>query len=37
VRDDIKGWAGEVMGDSALREGGRVDVFGKRIGEMKGL
>ncbi len=31
------GWAGEVMGASAVRGGGRVCVEGKRIGEMKGL
>lgn len=32
-----EGWAGEVMGASWLREGGRVWVEGKRMGDMKGL
>ncbi len=31
------GWAGEVMGASLVRGGGRVCVEGNRIGEMKGL
>lgn len=31
------GWAGDVMGASWVREGGRVGVEGKRIGDMKGL
>lgn len=31
------GWAGEVMGASWARDGGRVWVVGKRIGEMNGL
>ncbi len=32
-----EGWAGEVMGDRGVREGGRVGRVGKRIGEVKGL
>ena len=31
------GWAGEVMGASWVREGGRVWVEGNRIGDMNGL
>jgi len=37
VRDVIRGWAGEVMGDTDLRVLGRVMLFGKRIGETNGL
>jgi hypothetical protein len=33
----MSGWAGEVRGEILEREGGKVWVFGKRIGEMKGL
>ncbi len=33
VRDVIKGCAGAVMGEILERLGGRVVVFGKRIGE----
>lgn len=31
------GWAEDVMGARRVREGGRVGVEGKRMGEMKGL
>lgn len=31
------GWAGEVMGASWVRDGGRVGAEGKRIGDMNGL
>lgn len=38
VREVMRGCAGEVMGEIADRDLGRVVVlFGKRIGEMKGL
>lgn len=37
VRDVISGWAGEVIGDIAESVAGRVVLFGKRIGEVKGL
>jgi len=37
VRDVIKGWAGEVMGEREVRVLGRVVLFGKRMGEMNGL
>lgn len=30
------GWAGDVMGASWMREGGRVGVEGKRIGDING-
>jgi len=33
----IRGWAGDVMGDIELSVGGRTVLFGKRIGEVKGL
>jgi hypothetical protein len=34
----ISGWAGDVIGEMAVREGGRVSSFrGKRVGEMKAL
>jgi hypothetical protein len=37
VRDVIRGWAGEVMGEILVSVLGRVMLFGKRIGETKGL
>lgn len=37
VRDVRRGWAGAVMGPMEEREAGRVVVFGKRIGDVKGL
>ena len=37
VREVIKGCAGDVMGEIAERVLGSVVLFGKRIGEMKGL
>ena len=37
VREVIKGCAGVVMGEIAERVLGSVVLFGKRIGEMKGL
>jgi hypothetical protein len=37
VRDVINGCAGEVMGDIEERVGGRVVLFGKRMGDMNGL
>lgn len=37
VRDVIRGWAGEVMGEIPLRDCGRVGLLGKRIGDTKGL
>jgi hypothetical protein len=37
VREVIKGWAGEVMGEIVLSVGERVGVLGKSVGEMKGL
>lgn len=37
MRDVIRGWAGEVIGDIAERVAGRVVLLGKRIGEVNGL
>jgi len=37
VRDVINGWAGEVIGDIADSLAGSVVLFGKRIGDVKGL
>ena len=37
VREVIKGCAGEVMGEIAESVFGSVVLFGKRMGEMKGL
>ena len=37
MREVIKGCAGDVMGEIAERVLGSVVLFGKRIGEMKGL
>lgn len=38
MRDVIRGCAGEVMGEIEVRDLGRVVLlFGKRMGEMKGL
>lgn len=37
VREVMSGCAGAVMGPIDEREAGRVVVFGKRIGEVKGL
>ena len=37
VREVIKGCAGVVMGEIAERVLGSVVLFGKRMGEMKGL
>jgi hypothetical protein len=38
VRLLIRGWAGSVIGDIAVREEGRgCLLLGKRMGEMKGL
>jgi hypothetical protein len=37
VREVIKGCAGEVMGEIADSVFGNVVLFGKRMGEMKGL
>ena len=37
MREVIKGCAGEVMGEIAERVFGSVVLFGKRMGEMKGL
>ena len=37
VREVIKGCAGDVMGEIAERVLGSVVLFGKRMGEMKGL
>ena len=37
MSDVIRGCAGEVRGPREARVGGRVVLFGKRIGEVKGL
>jgi hypothetical protein len=37
VREWIRGWAGEVMGEMEARLLGRVVALGKRIGEVNGL
>jgi len=37
VSDVINGCAGEVIDDIAASEGGSVGLFGKRIGDIKGL
>lgn len=36
VSDVINGWAGEVMGEMALRDWGRVGLLGKRMGDTNG-
>lgn len=37
MREVIRGWAGEVMGEIEERVLGRVVLVGKRMGEMNGL
>jgi len=37
VRDVIKGWAGEVIGETLERVVGRVVLFGKSMGDTNGL
>lgn len=37
VREWIRGWAGEVMGEMAARLFGSVWLLGKRMGEVNGL
>lgn len=37
MRDVMRGWAGEIIGEMVVRDWGRVGLFGKRIGDTKGL
>lgn len=37
MRKVMSGWAGEVMAEMDWRDGGSVGLFGKRMGETKGL